>query len=77
MAPMKSKSWCSPVQLVALMLAGWINRHQQAVIAYQREEIKVLRDTRERTLEPGRVGDRRSPTRSGATWSLTTLRCCN
>ena len=44
MARMKSKSWCSPGQLVALMLAGWINRHQQAVIAYQREEIKVLRE---------------------------------
>ncbi len=41
---MKSKSWCSPGQLVAPMLAGWINRHQQAVIAYQREEIKVLRE---------------------------------
>ena len=27
---MKSKSWCSPGQLVMLMLAGWINRHQQA-----------------------------------------------
>ena len=27
-----------------LMLAGWINRHQQAVIAYQKEEIKVLRE---------------------------------
>ena len=26
------------------MLAGWINRHQQAVIAYQKEEIKVLRE---------------------------------
>ena len=37
---MKPKSWCSPGQLVALMLAGWINRHLQAVIAYQREEIK-------------------------------------
>ena len=41
---MKSKSWCSPGQIVALMLAGWINRHQQAVIAYQREEIRVLRE---------------------------------
>jgi hypothetical protein len=40
---MKSKSWCSPGQLVMLMLAGWINRHQQAVIAYQKEEIRVLR----------------------------------
>jgi transposase InsO family protein len=29
---------------VVLMLAGWINRHQQAVIAYQREEIRVLRE---------------------------------
>jgi len=27
-----------------LMLAGWINRNQQAVIAYQKEEIKVLRE---------------------------------
>ena len=27
-----------------LMLAGWINRHQQAVIAYQKEEIRVLRE---------------------------------
>jgi hypothetical protein len=27
-----------------LMLAGWINRHQQAVIAYQREETKVPRE---------------------------------
>jgi transposase InsO family protein len=41
---MKSKSWCSPGQLVALMLAGWINRRQQAVIAYQNEETKILRE---------------------------------
>jgi putative transposase len=41
---MKSKSWCSPGQLVLLMLAGWINRHQQSVIAYQKEETKVLRE---------------------------------
>ncbi len=41
---MKPKSWCSPGQLVVVMLAGWINRHQQAVIAYQKEEIKVLRE---------------------------------
>ena len=44
MAPMESKSWCFPGQLLVLMLAGWINRHQQAVIAYQREETKVLRE---------------------------------
>jgi transposase InsO family protein len=41
---MKSKSWCSPGQLLMLMLAGWINRLQQTVIAYQKEEIKVLRE---------------------------------
>ncbi len=41
---MESKSWCSPGQLVMLMLAGWINRHQQVVIAYQKEEIRVLRE---------------------------------
>ena len=41
---MKSKSWCSPGQLVVLMVAGWMNRHQQTVIAYQKEEIKVLRE---------------------------------
>ena len=41
---MKSKTWCSPGQPVVLMLAGWINRHQQAVIAYQREETKVRRE---------------------------------
>ena len=44
MAPMQSKSWFSPGQLVAVMLAGWINRYQQAAIAYQKEEIKVLRE---------------------------------
>jgi len=27
-----------------LMLAGWINRHQQAVIVYRKEEMKVLRE---------------------------------
>jgi hypothetical protein len=41
---MQSKSWCFPGRLLVLMLAGWINRHQQAVIAYQREETKVLRE---------------------------------
>jgi hypothetical protein len=43
MAPMQSKSWCFPGQLLVLMIAGWINRHQQGVIAFQREETKVLR----------------------------------
>lgn len=25
------------------MIAGWINRHQQQVIAYQQEEIRILK----------------------------------
>jgi hypothetical protein len=25
------------------MVAGWINRHQQQVIAYQQEEIRILK----------------------------------
>ena len=44
MAPMQSKSWCFPGQLLLVAIAGWINRHQQAVIAFQREETKVLRE---------------------------------
>ncbi len=43
---MQSKSWCFPGQLLVLMLAGWINRHQQAVITYQREEIRALLEMR-------------------------------
>ena len=29
---------------MVVMLAGWINRHQQAVITFQKEEIRVLRE---------------------------------
>jgi len=30
------------IQFLVCMLAGWLNRQQQAVIEYQREEIAVL-----------------------------------
>ena len=30
--------------MVALMLAGWINRHNQAIISYQKEETSALRE---------------------------------
>ncbi len=30
--------------MLLLMLAGWINRHQQDVIVYLKEENKVLRE---------------------------------
>ena len=33
-----------PLRLLILMFAGWINREQQAVIDYLREENAVLRD---------------------------------
>ena len=43
-----SKTW----QLFLLILAGWINRHQQEVIEYLKAENRVLRE---------KFGKRRSP----------------
>ena len=34
-----------------LMIARWINRHQQAVIAYQKEETRVLRGERDHRVD--------------------------
>ena len=33
-----------PMGMLLMMLAGWINRHQQDVIVYLKEENKVLRE---------------------------------
>jgi len=33
-----------PMDMLLMMLAGWINRHQQDVITYLKEENKVLRE---------------------------------
>ena len=33
-----------PNKFILLCLAGWLNREQQAVIDYQREEIRVLKE---------------------------------
>ncbi len=33
----------SPLHFVLLMLAGWVNRHQEDVIEYLKEENRVLR----------------------------------
>ena len=33
-----------PIRLLVFMLAGWVNREQQAVIGYLREENAVLRE---------------------------------
>ena len=34
----------NPLQLLLLCFAGWIHRHQQDLIEYLQEEIKVLRE---------------------------------
>ena len=39
-----------PPQTIILLAAGWVNRHQQDVIAYLKEENRVLRE---------QLGDRR------------------
>ena len=31
------------LQVLIAMIAGWINRHQRQVIAYQQEEIRILK----------------------------------
>jgi len=36
--------WRTPVQIVLLILSGYIQRQQDAVIAYQKEEIRTLRE---------------------------------
>ncbi len=36
-----------PTGLLLMMLAGWLNRHQQDVIVYLKEENKILREKRD------------------------------
>ena len=33
-----------PMGMLLMMLAGWVNRHQQDVIEYLKEENKILRE---------------------------------
>jgi hypothetical protein len=44
----KVKGWMvmkvKPMGMLLMMLAGWINRHQQDVITYLKEEDKILRE---------------------------------
>ena len=58
------------VQFLLLVLAGWVNRQQQDVIDYLREENRVLRaglrGKRLRLLSTGDVGSSQSSKRSGA-----------
>ena len=40
-----------PTKFILLCLAGWLNREQQAVIDYQGEEIRVLKEIHDRRLQ--------------------------
>ncbi len=33
-----------PLQVLLVLLAGWVNRHQDAVIEYLKEENRILRE---------------------------------
>mgnify|MGYP000212205848 CR=1 FL=1 len=50
-----------PLQFLLLLLAGWVNRHQEAVIEYLKEENRVLRELHGRS-------DFGSPTTSADAW---------
>ncbi len=55
--------WSAAAHTIGMLLAGWIDREQEAVIVYQKEEIRALRemlggkrlrftDAQRRRLEP-------------------------
>ena len=55
------------LQFLVLTVAGWVNRHQEDVIDYLREENRILREQR----GPDRFGSRRpAPSTRGARQAL-------
>ena len=44
MGRMTLNFWSTPAHAILMMLAGWIHREQEAVVAYQKEEIRALRE---------------------------------
>jgi hypothetical protein len=36
--------WSTAAHTIGMMLAGWIQREQEAVVVYQKEEIRALRE---------------------------------
>ncbi len=44
MGRMAQNFWSTPAHAILTMLAGWIHREQEAVVAYQKEEIRALRE---------------------------------
>ncbi len=51
-----------PMGMLLMMLVGWINRHQQDVITYLKEENKTLREK----LGPGILGNPMSLVQDGS-----------
>ncbi len=41
---MALKFWSPTAHAIGMMLAGWIHREEEAVVAYQMEEIRALRE---------------------------------
>ncbi len=44
MGRMTLNFWNTAAHAILMMLAGWIPREQEAVVAYQKEEIRALRE---------------------------------
>ncbi len=44
MGRMALNFWSRAAHATLMMLAGWIHREQEAVVAYQKEEIRALRE---------------------------------
>ena len=44
MGRMALNFWSTAPHAILMMLAGWIHREQEAVVAYQKEEIRALRE---------------------------------
>ncbi len=69
MGRMALNFWSTAAHTIGMMLAGWICREQEAVVVYQKEEIRALREMlggkrlrftdaqrRRVTFFPGRAG---------------------
>ncbi len=44
MGRMALNFWSTAAHAILMMMAGWIHREQEAVVAYQKEEIRALRE---------------------------------
>ena len=44
MGRMALNFWSTAAHTIGMMLGGWIYREQEAVVAYQKEEIRALRE---------------------------------